>query len=96
MANPATSDPRTVGTSRPPKIVQNSDVLRLPGGLWNMIYALVLTAPGRTIHHVSEGYLDYHAKSTVIPQANNNLENDSELKTKGVCKELSRVEDKQP
>jgi hypothetical protein len=53
-----------------------------------MIYALVLKAPGRTIHHVSEGYLDYHAKSTVIPQANNDLENDSELKTKGVCKEL--------
>ncbi|KAH5666644.1 hypothetical protein HBI40_014540 [Parastagonospora nodorum] len=31
-----------------------------------MIYALVLTAPGRTIHHVSEGYLDYHAKSAGI------------------------------
>ncbi|KAH4059744.1 hypothetical protein HBH49_022240 [Parastagonospora nodorum] len=76
MANPATSDRRTVGTSTPPTIVQNSDSLRLPGGLWNMIYALVLTAPGRTIHHVSEGYLDYHAKSAVITQL------------KGICKEL--------
>ncbi|KAH4944441.1 hypothetical protein HBI11_034470 [Parastagonospora nodorum] len=62
-----------------------------------MIYALVLTAPGRTIHHVSEGYLDYHAKSAVITQVDDNLENDSELtpknsflsyELKGVCKEL--------
>jgi hypothetical protein len=62
-----------------------------------MIYALVLTAPGRTIHHVSEGYLEYHAKNTVTSQANGNLDNDSELAPqnsillhdlKGVCKEL--------
>jgi len=62
-----------------------------------MIYALVLTAPGRTLHHVSEGYLEYHAKSAVAPQANGNLDNDSELapqnsilshELKGVCKEL--------
>lgn len=79
MANPTTADPSTLAILLPPTIVHDSNFLRPPGEIRNMIYALVLTAPGRTIHHVSEGYLEYHAKSTVVPQANGSLENNPEL-----------------